>query len=351
MAKLTKQHASDRSKKGWKTRKEKGWKAKSKKEKAAYAVGGVASYNAIAHHRNMTKYQHEWVRPNGEIVHLKGFRPKQMADVIHTASGAEQILRPDVKIAKAPLTIRRRRTFAAGWSSFKPTADTFVEETSKVYGKGPDLEWGYKVAAKVRGHSNKKTSMVISSTMAPDKLRGVLGHELGHSIDEAAGNASSTKKYRRATGFKHNAGFSTGKSLYDQLTSEQNAHVPKYRGPTVGYSNQSPVEHFAETVGQAINGKRRVDLHYISPSEEKYMKGKFFKKKGPLDQFSVAHVEKKPGLGQHYDKFLAAGLVVGAASYGGYKLHQHKMETDPKYARKYNMRKTKLTGNLPHIRH
>lgn len=357
MAKLTKQQASARTKKAWK-----------KRRRRAYA--GAAGAKVIQMHRRAVKNQYEWHRKNGEVIDIKGFNKHDMKHASKAFDAVEQNLRTDKRLSKHKLTIKQRHVnlHKTWWNGmythgqFGADQDFIVERMHKMaedHAKNTGVkhdraQWdkSYRRIARVQGVKKDQEFINVSRThfrfAKGDDALGSLVHEMGHSIDHANDHLADSKKYRRAAGYRHNSGQATARAAYENSRSGAD-HTPKYKGYKGSYAGGSSAEHFAESTRVHMGFARKVDArnmtspgqmsHFVDPKTDKFLRGHIYK--GAADKTQHAHIVKKKGLHNHYDKFLVGGVVVAGAGYAGYKHHQ-RMKSDKDYARKVNKRKTQV---------
>lgn len=360
------------TKKAWVTRRRKGFRKKVKRynEDPDYAnkthakiAGATVGGLAINAHRNQTKFQHEWVRGNGEIIHTRGFKGKSYKNLEKATSSIDKSLRKHHKIAHDDgLVIRNRHPFIipnkhlGGLS--RPAIDSKAAKNAREQGVKA-VEEAYKSAGKtlsdkekdqvrkgIRGMHRvmglgKKNKIHINPNLAKtEDGASVLVHEIAHRIDHDE-KFSGTKKFRRAAGHKHNAKAATGNSAFAESKSGA-GHTPKFRGIKGTYQGGSPSEDFAETfrrsqgmkdIGESPNLRSVYDTR-----RKKYMQGKIIDPRGK--DVAGGHLRKKEGLHNHYDKFLVGGVIAGAGAYGYHK-HRQRMKRDHEYAAAHRRRRAR----------
>lgn len=260
---------------------------------AARVPARTVDYFSIAAH------QQNWVRPNGEVITLRGFNPRELAAISPGLKAIDQSLKTKYKVNARTIT-------AKNYASNRKAGLTYV----------------YRKSSAIT--MNKRAVAGLNDT--PEKFANVLVHEIAHGVDKKA--HLSRGQYAKRTGWKTKSMPPKGsKGAVDWvLDSSKQAKMQnrnklkafQQHGHPI-YQGSSLSEDFAETFAHTVHPIDRAVSHkvFLDHSRKRYMSEKL------LNVQKTSHVLNLQHVPVHKRKEV---YIIGtaAAAGGGYYYYRHR---------------------------
>lgn len=329
---LTEQQASQRSKKGWQTRRRKNPGLWNKEDKqTAAAIGGATSVGVAAyggdeymHERAMWKEHHEYIRPNGEKVTIKGFRRKALnTKVLPALQHIDSRIDPSRSL-HSPVIIGRNR-MPMGLQNFGGihVDDKSIDQIKR--------EVPQKI---VTNHAESGRDFILmNSSPAGHDLGTTLTHELGHAVggnnvdrvpqqewlDTTGWDNIKTKvnRYNRTSRRSPTPG-PLGNIFDDIFSTDTPPTTPRHPNGPINYQATAATEDFAESFTAEMRGDGGFPTNY-SPRRKHFMQQHVLADAPEAHKLNVTKIKPTKFVYKHSDSLAGAFVLgVGVAAAGLY---------------------------------